>query len=84
MATEDNEPRAATNAAVGRAIGLSESAVSRIRSGGRYPSIRAVKRIAAAYGWSAADQLRLIPTDPGVYDSRYADALEQKINAKHS
>lgn len=76
------EQRAATNAAVGRTIGLTESAVSRIRSATRYPSIRALKRIASAYAWPVEDQLKLIPTEPGTYDGRYAEALEQKINAR--
>lgn len=79
---ENETTRAATNAHVGRAIGLTESAVSRIRSGTRYPSIRALKRIAAAYAWPVEDQLKLIPTESGAYDGRYADALEQKIHAK--
>lgn len=81
MSDNDSEtPRAVTNAGVGQRIGLTESAVSRIRSGGRYPSIRAVKRIAAEFGWSVADQLALIPTERGEYDGKYAAELERRLN----
>lgn len=80
----DNDSRAATNAAVGAELDLTQSAVSRIRSGTRYPSIRSIKRIAQVYGWPVEEQLKLIPAESGTYNTKYAAALEQKINAKHS
>lgn len=78
------EQRAVSNTAVGRAIGLSPSAVSRIRTATRYPSIRGIKRIAAVYDWPVEQQLKLIPLEPGTYDARYAQELEKKIQARNS
>lgn len=69
-----------TNDAVGRAIGLSESAVSRIRGGNRYPGTAALKRIASVYSWPISDQMELM-ADTG-YDSRYSDEFNRRIAAK--
>lgn len=46
-----------TNQQVGELIGLTYSAISRLRSGGRMPSIATMYATEAAFGWSIADQL---------------------------
>lgn len=75
---DDNQ--GTTHDAVGRAIGLSESAVSRIRGGNRYPGTGALKRIASVYSWPLHEQLELM-ADQG-YDDRYAEEFNRRIIAK--
>lgn len=76
-----HEGGAATHPEVGKLIGLSYSAVSRIRSGDRYPSLAVMRKIAAAYSWPLAEQLDLIPDNkrPGM---AYAQEFERRINSK--
>lgn len=69
----------ATNPDVGKRIGLSYSAVSRIRSGDRYPSLAVMRKIREAYGWPVADQMALIPDEGRNMD--YALEFERRINA---
>jgi len=47
-----------TNEQVGQLIGLSYSAVSRLRSGNRFPSLEVMYKIEAAFDWPIQDQLR--------------------------
>jgi transcriptional regulator with XRE-family HTH domain len=46
-----------TNQAVGELIGLSHSAVSRLRKGSRTPSLDAMLRIANALDWPLDEQI---------------------------
>lgn len=46
-----------SNIQLGKLIGLSHASVSRIRSGDRLPSIRAMARIARLCDWSIDDQV---------------------------
>lgn len=52
-----------TNQTVGLDIGLTHSAVSRLRSGDRLPSFEVIANIEKAYNWLAAEQLMCIGTD---------------------
>lgn len=45
-----------TNKAVADKLGMSESGVSRLRSGDRMPSLSLMQRIQEAYGWSVQQQ----------------------------
>jgi hypothetical protein len=54
----DDKPTAPTNLEVAVQIGLTHSAVSRIRSGVRLPSVPVMAQIARAYGWSVEDQVQ--------------------------
>lgn len=44
------------NKEVAEDLGLSESGVSRLRSGSRSPSLTVMQKIEAKYGWSMQDQ----------------------------
>ncbi|QBZ73252.1 helix-turn-helix DNA binding domain protein [Microbacterium phage Theresita] len=44
------------NKAVAQRLGLSESGVSRLRSGSRFPSLAVMQDIEAAFGWTVQDQ----------------------------
>ena len=56
--TADTTRRVApTNQEVADAITMTHSGVSRIRSGGRLPSIDTMRRIQDVYGWSVQDQI---------------------------
>ena len=48
------------NKAVAYHLGLSESGVSRLRSGSRTPSLAVMQDIEAAYGWTVQDQSNAI------------------------
>ncbi len=45
-----------TNGQVAEALGLSESGVSRLRSGDRLPSLEVMQKIETVYGWSVQGQ----------------------------
>lgn len=45
-----------TNSQVAEALGLSESGVSRLRSGDRLPSLEVMQKIETVYGWSVQGQ----------------------------
>lgn len=45
-----------TNGQVAEALGLSESGVSRLRSGDRLPSLAVMQQIEATYGWTVQGQ----------------------------
>lgn len=63
----------ATNQKVADDLGITHSAVSRIRSGDRFPSVALMRNIETAYGWRLADQARLLGTQ------RYAIEFETWI-----
>lgn len=50
------ETPALTNGEVAEALGLSESGVSRLRSGDRLPSLSVMQQIEKVYGWSVQGQ----------------------------
>lgn len=54
-----------TNQRVAEDLGLTHSAVSRIRSGDRLPSINLVRKIAAVLAWPVEDQIATL--DPAEY-----------------
>jgi hypothetical protein len=56
MSTPDTAPPGVTNRAVAITLQLSESGVSRLRSGDRLPSLGLMQKIEAAYGWTVQDQ----------------------------
>lgn len=81
----NNEPEArnhhdsgVTNPEVARLLGITYSGASRIRSGGRYPSLAVMKKVASAYGWPVSEQAALIPDD-GSRNMDYANELERRI-----
>lgn len=74
----DDAPDAATHPEVGKRIGLTYSAVSRIRSGDRYPSLAVMRAIEREYAWPVAEQQALIPTDGR--DMKYADEFASVLN----
>lgn len=64
-----------TNLEVANKIGITHSAVSRIRSGNRNVSVEVMARVAAVYNWSVEDQVN--SRVAGVY----AEAFERVITA---
>lgn len=56
MTTEQDTPPPVTNRAVAEALGLSESGVSRLRSGDRFPSLSVMQQIESVYGWTVQGQ----------------------------
>jgi len=67
-----------TNQQVADDIGITHSAVSRIRSGDRLPSIQLVRKIAATYGWPVEQQIEDL--DP----ARYAVAFEAVLAKRYA
>ena len=45
-----------TNSQIAEALGLSESGVSRLRSGDRLPSLEVMQKIETKYGWTVQGQ----------------------------
>lgn len=45
-----------TNSQIAEALGLSESGVSRLRSGDRLPSLEVMQKIELKYGWTVQGQ----------------------------
>lgn len=78
MGTMASTRPAVTNEAVGKALGLSHSMVSRIRSGDRMPSFDKMVKIAAVYGWSLEAQGEAHRLD------QYASEFEKAINASQA
>lgn len=70
-------PTPVTNEAVGQRLGLTHSAISRIRSGGRMPSFQTMVLIAKEYGWPIEDQ-----TEARLLD-QYAREFERVITRVH-
>jgi len=67
----------ATNEEIGQRIGLGHSGVSRIRSGDRFPSLAAMRRIERAYGWKIGDQIAA--REKGQFE--YAHEFDRRVNA---
>jgi len=64
-----------TNQQVGELIGLTYSAVSRLRSGDRLPSIPTMYNIEVAFGWPVADQLEMRTAHGATAYSTHFDRL---------
>ena len=67
-----------TNEEIGKLIGLSYSAVSRVRRGERLPSIDVMVAIESHFGWSVSDQVKVRMSHGGV---GYARALGEVLDA---
>jgi transcriptional regulator with XRE-family HTH domain len=67
-----------TNEKIGELIGLSYSAVSRLRRGERLPSVDVMVAISAHFGWGVADQVQ-VRTSQG--PKAYAKKLNEFIIA---
>jgi len=61
-----------TNQRVAEDLGITHSAVSRIRSGERRPSIDLMKRVAGRFGWEVGDQ---------VHSQQYATDFEAVLTS---
>lgn len=70
---------AVTNVAVGKAIGLAHSSISRIRSGDRTPSLDIMLDIEREFGWSVRDQA--IARREDKYASEFEKILIQRYGA---
>lgn len=62
-----------TNRAVADKLGLSESGVSRLRSGDRLPSLALMGKIQEAYGWSIQAQWQARA------DAKWTSAFEEVL-----
>lgn len=78
MGENEHPPDGVTNPEVGKRLGLSYSAISRIRSGSRYPSVAIMRKIRDVYGWPIQDQVALIP-EAG-HNTAYSEEFERRIN----
>lgn len=67
-------PPQPTNMEIGAAIGLGHSAVSRLRTGIRKPSIAVIGRVSRAFSWPVADQLNCI--EQGTYFEEFGRRAE--------
>lgn len=67
-----------TNGEIGKLIGLSYSAVSRLRRGERLPSIGVMVAIQDVFGWSIADQV-FVRSYAGA--GGYAQAFNNELDA---
>lgn len=67
-----------TNEEIGKLIGLSYSAVSRLRRGERLPSVDVMVAISTHFGWGVADQVQ-VRTSQG--PKAYAGRLNEVIQA---
>lgn len=66
-----------TNEEIGKLIGLTHSAVSRLRRGERLPSIEVMVAIAKHFDWSVADQVRTRSTrGANAYAIEFADQID--------
>lgn len=72
-----------TNREVATTLGLSESGVSRLRSGGRMPSLALMQKIEAAYGWTVQGQsnARAANDWTGAFEKVLTTAAEEQANA---
>jgi hypothetical protein len=68
-----------TNGEIGKLIGLSYSAVSRLRRGERLPSVEVMVAIGEHFSWGVADQVK-VRTSQGakVYAQRLNEAISEK------
>lgn len=70
---------AATNVQIAEAIGMTDSGVSRIRSGDRLPSVAKMVEIEAAFKWSVSDQVRA--RSAGKYAAKFEEKLADHYGA---
>lgn len=63
------------NRSVAAELNLSESGVSRLRSGSRFPSLAVMQGIETAYGWTVQEQSNAIQT--GTWAQGFEGALSQ-------
>lgn len=63
------------NRDVAESLDLSESGVSRLRSGSRFPSLAVMQSIESAYGWSVQDQ------SDALQERTWTEGLEGVISA---
>lgn len=68
---------AVTNQHIATRIGMTDSAVSRIRNGTRHPSIEVMQKIAAAYNWGVGLQAEAQAR------GNYAEVLERRLANVH-
>lgn len=66
------------NKAVASRLGLSESGVSRLRSGSRFPSLAVMQNIEAAYGWTVQDQSNALKNNTWTEEFEVALAASAK------
>lgn len=66
-----------TNEKIGELIGLTYSAVSRLRRGERLPSVEVMVAISDHFGWGVADQVQ-VRTSQG--PNGYARVLNDKLD----
>lgn len=67
-----------TNQRVADELGVSHSAISRIRSGDRLPSLQLVRVIEAKFGWPVAKQIETL--DPRYYAAEFEAILSKRYN----
>lgn len=70
-----------TNEKIGELIGLSYSAVSRLRRGERLPSVNVMVAISKHFGWGVADQVQ-VRTSQGAkaYATKLNEAIQKVID----
>jgi transcriptional regulator with XRE-family HTH domain len=66
-----------TNQEVGELIGLSHSAVSRIRSGQRFPGLNVMLTISQQFDWPLDDQMQARR-----HSVNYAAEFDRRVNEK--
>lgn len=66
-----------TNEAIGEMIGLTHSAVSRIRRGERLPSINVMTRIETEFKWTVADQIAVRVLGARRYAGRFNEVISE-------
>lgn len=67
-----------TNQRVADDLGITHSAVSRIRSGDRLPSLQLVRRIAGQLGWPVDEQVSSL--DPKTYAAAFEKVLAKRYD----
>ena len=65
-----------TNERIGKLIGLTHSAVSRIRRGERLPSLKVMVAIGVQFRWPVMEQIEA-RTRPGEYAEQFNLAIER-------
>lgn len=66
-----------TNEQVADLIGLTHSAVSRLRSGSRQPSMKTMFTVEAAFDWPAADQIQVIALSKTAWSEKFESVLNE-------
>jgi transcriptional regulator with XRE-family HTH domain len=69
-----------TNEEIGKLIGLSHSAVSRLRRGERLPSIQVMLNVQDVFGWAITDQIWVRSyAGAGGYGQAFNDELDAYV-----